>query len=69
MCNVPGNRERKEGDRCEREKVVPYTDYSVLKVHLREDIHHIVDGFGRVYDAMSLEVNVGKSKMLVVRKI
>ena len=49
-------------------KQVLYADDTVMVAETREHLHHIVSEFERPCEGMRLKINVGKSKVLVVKK-
>ena len=48
-------------------KRVLYTNDTMLMAEIREHLHHIVHEFERLCDRMELKINVGKSKVLVLK--
>ena len=49
-------------------KKVLYADDTVLVAETREHLQHIASEYKRVCDSMGLKINVGKSKVLMVKK-
>ena len=49
-------------------KQVLYANDTVLVAETRENPHHIVSEFERACDSMGLKTNVGKSKVLTIKK-
>ena len=45
-----------------------YADDSVLAAETREHLQHIMNKFERAYDGMVLKINIGNSKVLMVKK-
>ena len=45
-----------------------YADDTVLVVETREHLQHIVSEFERACDSTGLKINVGKSKVLTIKK-
>ena len=49
-------------------KQVIYEDDTVLVAETREHLQHIESEFERACDSMGLKINVGKSKVLTIKK-
>ena len=49
-------------------KQILYADETVLVAETKEHLQHIVSEFERACDSIGLKINVGESKVLVVKK-
>ena len=49
-------------------KQILYADDTVLVAETKEHLQHIVSEFERACDSMGIKINVGESKVLVVKK-
>ena len=59
--------ERWEWGGCEIKQVL-YADDTALVTETREHLQHIVSEFERACDIMGLKINVGKKKVLTIKK-
>ena len=59
---------RDENGRCLENKQVLYAIDTILAAETRYYLQHIVNEFERACDSMGLKMNVGKGKVLLVKK-